>query len=499
MTPVRGSDSAGMRMMEFDLVIHDGTVVTASETFQGDIGIRDGRIAAVAEHISGGARRMDAGGRLVMPGGIEAHAHIAQESSGGVMTADDYYSGSVSAAFGGNSSFIPFAAQHRGQTIDHVIRTYDARAARSVLDYSYHLIISDPTPSVLEDELPRAFRRGITSFKVFMTYDLMNLGDGGMLDILTVAKAHGAITMVHAENNDMVKWMNRRLAARGLTAPRYHAISRPELAEEEAINRAVSLAKLVDAPLFIVHVSTAGGAAIVQREKLAGTRLFAETCPQYLALTRRDLDRPGMEGAKFMCSPPVRDAATQAALWRHIQAGTFESVSSDHAPYRFDETGKFTAGMDAPYPRIANGMPGIAARLPYLFSEGVVKGRISLQQFVALSSTNAARTFGMRKKGGIAPGMDADIAIWNPDSTRRMTLADQHDNMDYTPFEGMELTGVPEVVLNRGAVIVQHGALIAKEGQGRFVARDTVDLTGKPGYLAKELDPENNYNAGIAP
>ncbi|MBY8975863.1 dihydropyrimidinase [Rhodobacteraceae bacterium NNCM2] len=485
--------------MEFDTVIHGGTIVTACESSKADIGIRDGRIVALAENLPGGERRIDAGGRLVLPGGIEAHAHIAQESSSGIMGADDYFTGSISAAFGGNSSFIPFAAQHRGQSIDHVISTYEQRAGRSVIDYSFHLIISDPTPEVLEDQLPRAFQHGITSFKVFMTYDMMNIGDGGMLDILTVARAHGAITMVHAENNDMIKWMNRRLADAGLTAPKYHAISRPELAEEEAINRAISLAKLVDAPLFIVHVSTAGGAAIVQREKLAGTRLFAETCPQYLALTRDDLDRPGMEGAKYVCSPPLRDAETQEALWRHVRTGTFESVSSDHAPYRFDESGKFMNGTDIPYPKIANGMPGIGARLPYLFSEGVVKGRITLQQFVALTSTNAARTFGMTTKGSIAPGMDADIAIWDPETTRRITLADQHDNMDYTPFEGMELTGVPEIVLNRGATIVEHNTLVGREGQGRFIARAPVDLGIGQGHLAKELDPARNFGAEIQP
>ncbi|MGJ8543888.1 MAG: dihydropyrimidinase [Sulfitobacter sp.] len=482
--------------MEFDTVIHDGTVATATDTFKADIGIKDGRIAAIAEHLPDGAQRIDAGGRLVLPGGIEAHAHIAQESSSGVMSADDYLSGSISAAFGGNSSFIPFAAQQRGQSVDDVIATYDARGARSVLDYSYHLIISDPTPEVLNEQLPRAFARGITSFKVFMTYDLMNIGDGGMLDILTVARAHGAITMVHAENNDMVKWMNKRLTDGGHTAPKFHAISRPELAEEEAINRAISLAKLVDAPLFIVHVSTAGGAQIVQREILAGTRLFAETCPQYLALTRNDLDRPGMEGAKFICSPPLRDTATQDALWKHVQSGTFTSVSSDHAPYRFDETGKFLNGIDAPYPKISNGMPGIAARLPYLFSEGFVKGRINLQQFVALSSTNAARTFGMTNKGSIAPGMDADIAIWDPETTRTMTAADQHDNMDYTPFEGMELTGVPETVLCRGAFVTHMGKLIAQEGQGKFIARAPMEM-GPSGYLAKERDPLINFGVDI--
>ncbi|MGV0817747.1 dihydropyrimidinase [Martelella sp. AMO21009] len=479
--------------MEFDTVIHSGTIATADYSAKGDIGIRDGRIAALAERIEGGARRIDAGGRIVMPGGIEAHAHIAQESSSGVMTADDYLSGSVSAAFGGNSTIIPFAAQHRGQSVDDVIATYTRRAAPSVLDYSWHLIITDPSEDVLADQLPRAFGKGITSFKVFMTYDLMNLGDGGMLDILSVARDHGAITMVHAENNDMVKWMNRRLSEQGLTAPRYHAISRPQLAEEEAINRAIQLSKLVDAPLFIVHVSTEGGADIVRREKFKGAKLFAETCPQYLALTRDDLDRPGLEGAKYICSPPLRGHDTQQALWHHIAHGTFESVSSDHAPYRADATGKFLNGHDVAYPKIANGMPGIATRLPYLFSEGVVKGRITLEQFVALSATNAARTFGCTTKGHLAPGMDADIAIWNPETVRVVRQADQHDNMDYTPLEGVELTGVPEIVMNRGAVIVEHGVLKAKEGQGRFFARAPVDLGGKTWYRAPEFDPAQNF------
>jgi len=479
--------------MQFDTVIHSGTIATADFVSTGDVGIKDGRIVALAEHLPGGERRIDAGGRIVLPGGIEAHAHIAQESSSGVMTADDYLSGSVSAAFGGNSSIIPFAAQHRGQSVDDVIATYGQRAAPSVLDYSWHLIITDPSEEVLNDQLPRAFAKGITSFKVFMTYDLMNLGDGGMLDILTVARTHGAITMVHAENNDMVKWMNKQLAARGLTAPKYHAISRPQLAEAEAINRAIQLAKLADAPLFIVHVSTAEGAEIVRREKWLGTKLFAETCPQYLALTREDLNRPGMEGAKYICSPPVRGTDTQEALWHHVARGTFESVSSDHAPYRADETGKFLNGADAPYPKIANGMPGIAARLPWLFSEGVVKGRITLEQFVALSSTNAAKTFGCTTKGRIAPGMDADIAIWDPETKRTMTLEMQHDNMDYTPFEGREFTGVPELVMNRGAVIVEKGELKASKGRGRFFGRAPVDLRGRPGVIAPEFDPAQNF------
>ncbi len=484
----------------FDTVIHGGTVVTAGESYRGDVGLRAGRIAAIAERIAGGDERIDAGGRLVMPGGIETHCHIAQESSSGLMTADDYRTGSISAAFGGHSCFVPFAAQQRGQTIDDVVATYDARAAgQSVIDYSYHLIVSDPTPAVLADGLPRAFARGITSFKVFMTYDRMNVGDGGLLDILTVAKAHGALTMVHAENNDMVKWMNRRLAAAGLDSPRYHAVSRPALAEEEAIHRAVALAKLVDAPLFVVHVSTAEGADIVQRERLRGTKLFAETCPHYLALTRADLDRPGREGANFVCSPPLRDRATQDALWRHVASGTFDAVSSDHAPYRADASGKFAEGADAPYPAIANGMPGLAMRLPYLFSEGVVAGRITPQRFVQLSCANVARIFGLDRKGAIAPGFDADIAIWDPEARWTATLADQHDAMDYTPFDEMEITGRPETVLSRGVPVIRDGVLVGAPGHGRFVARRPVDLLGIPGHRAAELDPARNFGAEIAP
>lgn len=482
---------------DFDTVIHDGLITTADWSAKGDIGISDGRIRAIGEQITGGARRIDAGGRLVMPGGIESHAHIAQESASGLMGADDYLSGSVSAAFGGNTSIIPFAAQHRGQCIDDIIATYGQRAASSVLDYSWHLIVTDPTPDVLEDQLPRAFSRGITSFKVFMTYDLMNLGDGSMLDILTVARSHGAITMVHAENDAMVKWMNHQLAARGLTAPKYHALSRPELAEAEAISRAIQLAKLADAALFIVHVSTAAGAEIVRREKFAGATLFAETCPQYLALTRDDLDRPGMEGAKFICSPPLRGPDAVAALWHHIQQNSFDCISSDHAPYRADPSGKFASGADAPYTRIASGMPGIAARLPWLFSEGVVGGRITPEHFVALTATNAARIFGCTTKGRIAPGMDADIAIWNPEVRRRLTLADQHDGMDYTPFEGIEVQGLPETVLSRGTPVIARGALQVRPGHGRFFARGPIDMRGRPGFTAPEFDPAKNFGTRL--
>jgi dihydropyrimidinase len=484
-------------LSDFDLVIRGGTVATASDTFRADIGIRDGRIAALAERLDG-PDAIEAAGKLVLPGGIEAHCHIEQESGMGLLAADDYRTGSISAAFGGNSCFVPFAAQHRGMTIRQTLELYDRRAAKSVIDYSWHLIVTDPTELAISKELPEAFARGITSFKVFMTYDLTRIDDAQFLDILTVAKAHGALTMVHAENNEMLKWMARRLLDAGHVEPRYHAPSHPALAEEEAIFRAIALARLVDAPLLIVHVSTPGGAGLVQNARAEGAKLFAETCPQYLFLTADDLDRPGLEGAAYICSPPLRDAATQEVLWRHVQTGTLQLVSSDHAPYRMDASGKFHAGNDPTFKQIANGMPGIEMRLPLLFSEGVNGGRITLNRFVELSSTNAAKIYGLHPaKGTIAIGSDADIAIWDPGE--EWTAGRMHDATGYNPYEGRRLRGRPVTVLNRGRRVVDGGELLASPGDGRFVARKPVDLTGFAGHRAAELDPARNFGARIAP
>ncbi len=458
--------------MTLDLVITGGTIATATDTFRADIGIRGGRIAAIGEGLSA-PDTIDATGQLVLPGGIEAHCHIAQESASGLMTADDYETGSISAAFGGNSSFIPFAAQQRGQSVADTIALYDSRATgKSVIDYSYHLIITDPTEQAVTTDLPAAFTRGITSFKVFMTYPLLAVDDTQFLAVLACAAEHGALTMVHAENMGIIAKATADLLAAGKTAPKYHAPSHPPLAEIEAINRAICLARTADAPLLIVHVSTPEGAALVREARAAGQPIYGETCPQYLFLTADDIDRPGYEGAKYVCSPPLRDEATQQALWRAIETESLSLVSSDHAPYRYDDTGKFAASPAPTFAQIANGMPGIELRLPMLFSAGVRTGRITLNQFVAYAATNAARLYGMPRKGTIAIGADADIAIWNPDETRVVRHADLHDAMDYTPYEGMGVTGWPVTVLNRGRRIVENGALLAKPGDGAFVVRE---------------------------
>tara|TARA_B110000444_G_C18835874_1_gene595896 strand:- start:494 stop:1951 length:1458 start_codon:yes stop_codon:yes gene_type:complete len=465
-------------MSKLDLIIRGGTVATASDTFKTDVGVRAGKIVALGHELGKSEQTIEAEGQLVLPGGIEAHCHIEQESSTRIMTADDFYSGSVSAAFGGNTTFIPFAAQHRGQNLRDVIKTtHDKAGPKSVIDYAFHLIISDPTENVLWEELPALIMEGYSSFKVYMTYEMLKINDHQMLDVLSIARQHGAMTMVHAENNDVINWLSERLLNGGYVAPKYHAVSHNSIAESEASRRAIDLARLTDAKLLIVHVSAPEAANAILKARNQGLPIYGETCPQYLFLTADDLDREGMEGAKFCCSPPPRDKAGQDAIWLGLTNDTFQVFSSDHAPYRYDETGKFNAGPNPTFKKIANGVPGIETRMPLLFSEGVRKGRLSLNQFVALTSTNAAKIYGLHpRKGTIAIGSDADIAIWDPNWERVISTAILHDNMDYTPYDGMEITGWPRTVINQGRVVVYNETLKVERGSGSFLEREPEDV-----------------------
>jgi dihydropyrimidinase len=457
-------------MPEYDLVIRNGTVATAADTTECDIGIKGGLIAALGRGLPAGAREIDASGKLVLPGAIDSHCHIEQKSSAGVMCADDFYSGTVSAAFGGTTTVIPFAAQHRGQSLREVVQEYhEAARPKAVIDYAFHLIISDPSEQVLGQELPALIRDGYTSFKVYMTYDLLRLNDRQMLDIMALARREGAFMMVHAENHDMISWLAERLLEKGLSQPRYHAVSHARVAEGEATNRAVALAQLLDVPLLIVHVSAAEAIDVIRDAQTKGLRIYGETCPQYLFLTADDIGMD-LDGTKFCCSPPPRDYAAQEAVWRGLQNGTFQVFSSDHAPYRYDETGKLLKGDKTTFKDTANGVPGIELRVPLLFSEGVGKGRIDLNRFVALTATNHAKLYGLYpRKGTIAVGTDADIAIWDPDREVTVTAADIHDNVGYTPYEGMKLKGWPVTVLSRGRVVVADGKLQAERGSGAFL------------------------------
>lgn len=465
-------------MTEFDLIIRGGTVATASDTFRSDVGIASGKIVALGSALGNAKQTIDAAGKLVLPGGIDAHCHLDQPraqglASGGAIMADGFESGSLSAVFGGTTTIIPFAVQHRGQSVRAAVEDYHRRAAgKAYIDYGFHLIVSDPRPEVLKDELPDLIAQGHASVKVYMTYEAMRLSDRQILDVLDVNQRAGALTMIHAENYECIAWLTEKLEAEGKTEPRYHEDSRPMAVEREATHRAITLSEVAEANLLIVHVSGKEAMEEIRRARARGVKIFAETCPQYLFLSTRDLALPDFLGAKCMCSPPPRDPANQAHVWQGIEDGLFDIFSSDHAPYRFDEGGKLMYGPKISFSKVANGIPGLETRSALLFSEGVMTGRLDLNRFVALNSTNAAKLYGLHpQKGTIAVGADADIAIWDPE--RKVTITNDmlHHNVDYTPYEGRTLTGWPVTVLSRGQVVCHEGELLGKPGQGQFLKR----------------------------
>ena len=462
-------------MAAYDLVIRNATVATASDVFRADIGVIDRRIATLGDKLAAGKREINAEGLIVTPGGVDSHCHIEQRSSTGIMTADDFFTATRSAACGGTTTVIPFAAQHRGMSLRQVVKDYHACAQdKAAVDYAFHLIISDPTEQVTGQELPALIKDGYTSFKIYTTYDLLKLNDRQILEVLSVARRERALVMVHAENHDVISWLSDRLLASGHSAPRFHAVAHAPIAEREATSRAIALAELVDVPLLIVHVSSREAMEQISLAKARGRKVYGETCPQYLFLTEDDLDRPGFEGAKYMCSPPPRDKANQEAIWRGLETGVFDVFSSDHAGYRYDDPeGKMKHGRNAPFKKVANGVPGLEVRTALLFSEGVGKERIDLPRFVALTATNAAKLYGLYpRKGTIAVGGDADFAIWDAEKSVTISQSMIHDAMDYTPYEGKEIKGWPVVTVVRGEVVAEGGEFVGAAGQGQFLKCD---------------------------
>ncbi|MFO0995168.1 MAG: dihydropyrimidinase [Alphaproteobacteria bacterium] len=485
-------------MPPFDLVIRGGEVVTASERFRADIGIKGGRIAALGEELAKGADEIDARGKLVMPGGIDAHCHIEQKSSVGLMTADDFFTGTRSAACGGTTTVIPFAAQHRGMSLRAVVKeAMENASAKATIDYALHMIVSDPTEQVLGQELPALIRDGITSFKIYMTYDMLKLDDKQILDVMAVARREGGFVMVHAENWEAITWLSQKLLDYGHSAPKFHAVSRPMAVEREATHRAIMLSELVDVPILIVHVSGAEAIEQIRWAQSKGLKIYAETCTQYLALAAEDLDQPGLEGARHMCSPPPRERSNQPAVWNGLKTGVFQVLSSDHAPFRYDSSGKLAGGPKTNFKKIANGVPGLEVRLPILFSEGVGKGRIDIHQFVAVSSTNPARLYGLApRKGSIAVGGDADIAIWDPNKEVTISQDILHDNMDYTPYAGIKVTGWPVITLSRGEVVCRDMEFLGKKGRGQYLPRELSPMAQPLGRLPTGFDPHTGVYKG---
>jgi dihydropyrimidinase len=456
----------------FDLVVRHARVATASDCVAADIGIRDGRIVMLGEGLATGAREIDAAGRVVTPGGVDAHCHLDQPMLPPARMADDFDSGTRAAACGGTTTVIPFAAQAKGQSLRSAVADYHRRAAgKAHVDYAFHLIVSDPTPQVLQQELPALIEEGYTSFKMYMTYEDLQLDDGQILDLLAVARQHGAMAMIHAENADCIEWLTRRLEAAGRTAPRFHAHARPMLVEREATHRAIALSQLVDVPILVVHVSGRDAVEQIRWARGQGLQIYAETCPQYLFLTAEDL---GLDdnylGARCVCSPPPRDKANQAVIWDGLGDGLFTVFSSDHAPFRFDAPdGKKPGGQEVPFRHIPNGIPGIETRMPLLYSEGVLGGRITLSKFVELTATNPAKAYGLHpRKGTLAIGSDADLVIWDEGD---FTLTNQrlHHNVDYTPYEGMKLRAWPGLTLAGGEVVWDGAQFHPRSGRGRFL------------------------------
>ena len=456
---------------KLDLVVRNALAATAGDVQRCDIGVRGGRIVALADRLGAAAEEIDAAGHVVTPGGVDGHCHLDQPMPPPMKMADDFESGTRSAACGGTTTVIPFAAQAKGQSLRAAVDDYHRRAeGRAHVDYAFHLIVTDPTERVLKDELPKLIEEGYSSFKLYMTYDDLKLDDGQMLDVLALARRHGAMTMIHAENADCIEWLTRRLEAAGHTAPRFHADSRPMVVEREATHRAIALSEVVDVPILIVHVSGREAVEQIRWGRAHGLRIYAETCPQYLVLTAAALGLDGYDGAKCVCSPPPRDAQNQQVIWDGLADGLFTIVSSDHAPFSYDDPhGKKLEGREVPFRYIPNGIPGLETRLPLLYSEGVLKGRITLSRFVELTSTNPAKLYGLYpKKGTIAVGADADLVIWDE---RETTIANSmlHHDTDYTPYEGMTVGAWPALTLSRGEVVWKDGEFRGRKGRGEFM------------------------------
>jgi dihydropyrimidinase len=482
----------------YDLVIRNGTIGTASDVFAADVGINGETIVALGNSLAKGKQEIDARGKLVLPGGVDAHAHIEQLSAAGIMNADTFETATRSAAFGGTTSVISFAAQHVGMDAPKVVSDYTALAKQgAMIDYAFHVIIADVTDKVIADDIPALVRQGFSSIKIFMTYDRLRVDDEKLLDILAAARAAKALVCVHAENHGIISWMGKRLVEKGYVAPKYHSISHPRLSESEAFTRLIAFSELLDQPVMIFHVSTREGAAVIREARGRGVKVFAETCPQYLFLAATDLDRPGVEGAKWMCSPPTRTVDDQEALWQALALGDLQLISSDHAPYRYDETGKLLAGPNPTFKQIANGMPGLECRLPLLFDAMVSKRRLGVSKFVELTATAPARIYNLPNKGSIAIGNDADIAIWNP--TREVTLSDamMHDRAGFTPYAGRTITGWPDTVLLRGRVLIDGEKCHGNPGEGRLMLRPGGDAAMPSGRLVAEMDPAQNFGARV--
>jgi dihydropyrimidinase len=462
------------------LLIKSGTLITAADTFTADIFVEGEKIVTIGKDLAvDGAEIIDASQKLVMPGGVDPHTHLNLPMAG-TVSSDDHYTGLKAAAFGGTTTILDFVSQDSDSISDCVEAWHQRADALAAVDFGFHMNITHFNKQIA-NEIPLLPSLGITSLKVFTAYNhRLRLQDGEIFQVLRLAQQHNLLTMLHAENGDVIELLVADALAAGHTTPDWHALTRPAWGAVEAVLRASALAAQAEAPLYIVHMNVAGEVDQLCYAREHGLKIMGETCPQYLFFTAELLRRP--DGAKWVCSPPLRSAADNQRLWQGLADGSLQTIGTDHCPFYFDGTrpieyeGKSIAipgkelGKDD-FTKIPNGLPGIGDRLPILWTYAVRAGKLTPNQFVALTSTNPAKIFGLYpRKGTLMPGSDADIVIWNPEQKLRYGVAYAHHRTDYNLYEDWELVGIPEKVFLRGHLIVDGDQWLGKAGMGRYLA-----------------------------
>jgi len=450
-------------------LIKGGLIVLEKETLLGDLLVEDGIIKDIGANIAKEADQIiHAEGMVVLPGGIDVHTHFNLDV--GIFTTDDFLTGTTAAAFGGNTAIVDHMAfGPRGCDLHHQVKVYEGYTkGKCVIDYGLHGVIQEVNESILE-EMESMVKEGIPSFKIYMTYDYL-IEDLEAIEVLKRLKELNGITAVHCENDAIIKYMKHKLLKEGKTEPKYHAVSRPESCESEAVNRMITLAAIADdAPLYIVHVSAEESVNLIRKAREKGNNVYGETCPQYLFLDESCYEDPGDEGLKYIMSPPLRNKRNQEALWEGLRDGTLMVVATDHCT--FDFHGDKQRGKDD-FTKCPNGGPGVETRIPLMYSEGVGKGRMTHNKFADIISTNPAKLFGLYpKKGVLAIGSDADVMIIDPNKQVTIVKSMLHENVDYTPYEGFEVKGWPILTMVRGRIVVENGKLMATPLFGEFIHR----------------------------
>jgi dihydropyrimidinase len=458
--------------MEYDLVISGGTLVKGDTLVEMDLGISGGVIAPVGKELKG-RKHLDAAGMLVIPGGIDPHVHLEMPTPV-ATSSDDWFTGTRAAACGGTTTVIDFVEPLKAECLLHAFDSRRAQAdGRSVIDFGFHMTLDRTDPETLR-QIPGVIAAGLTTFKCYTTY-AMRLDDAQLLTALDKVSKAGGLTIVHAESDAIVNHFRKSFVEAGYFEPKYHPQSRPAAAEGEAVERVIALAGTVGAPVYIVHVSSWRGAEAIARAQNRHEAVFGETCPQYLLLTDDCYDAPGFEGAKYICSPPLRKITDQEGLWSALGNGVLQAIGTDHCPFFYDGVKNLGRALSDPPPftQIPGGMPGIEARLALIYTYGVRSGRLSIEEWVDACSTGPARMFGLYpRKGSLEVGADADVVIFDPD--KRVTLSSQilHENVDYTPYDGFELVGYPITTISQGCVIAQDGEYVGGDPRGRFIPRN---------------------------